>query len=147
MITSQMATKKGYVYFIMECPATPEENFCFKIGESCNPIDRCKELQTANRRTLRIFQTLECPNKTYAKNLEGALHLYFLKKCLGGEWFSITPTDIDMAVRAHQYMRSADIPPEFLPEIIQSRKPLSKPLSKPDWCTGDVPFIPTHEMF
>lgn len=102
----------SYVYFIYEQPTSPDENDLelsriiyqypllftnvFKIGESTNPLKRLKTLQTGNKRTLFIYKTIKCPNKTVSKQLERWLHLILKEKRQGGEWFKITFEEIDI---------------------------------------------------
>lgn len=89
----------------------------FKIGQSINPSRRLKNLQTGNSRLLKIYHTIVCPSKQIAKNLEGALHVHYLSKCTGGEWFNISIDEIKKSSVVSQHLLKHDLPMEFFEDV------------------------------
>ena len=110
------STKNGYVYFIYEFPIhiineITEKNVrdqiieshvqfveAFKIGESDNPTQRCKTLQTGNMRPLKIYRCIECQSKKHAQKIESMLHRKFSKRRILNEWFSVKQEEIDLVI-------------------------------------------------
>ena len=73
-----------FVYIIKATGTTS-----YKIGVSKSPINRLKDLQTANPCKLIIVNKWEFPLKSDAYKIEKELHIYLKEyRCLGGkEWF------------------------------------------------------------
>lgn len=89
----------GYVYFICE-----EPRGLFKIGRTAkHPSGRARELQTGNPRKLRVYGWISTPEHVA---LELYFHKQFEKRRHGGEWFKISPKQIERAVN-----RACDIYP------------------------------------
>lgn len=59
----------------------------YKIGQSKNPKLRLRKMKTANPSIRPVFALKE--------NVEYLLHNKFAKKCVGGEWFSLSQEDIE----------------------------------------------------
>lgn len=72
------------IYFITDGEYT-------KIGKSNNPINRLKELQTANARVLRMLYVFDVPN-----NVEVKLHTLFYENATeaNNEWFDLRDVNI-----------------------------------------------------
>jgi hypothetical protein len=91
------------IYFIYEQPEFSPKSFLtnidsvkeFKIGESKNPVARCKNLQTGNKRRLVIYKTVFCGTKPAAQALEATIHERYTHKRISGEWYTITKNEID----------------------------------------------------
>jgi len=81
----------------------------FKIGESNDPIARCKNLQTGNKRKLEIYKTIFCATKQAAQTLEATIHERFNARRINGEWFKITAVEIDDLCLEIQQLREAEI--------------------------------------
>jgi len=77
-----------YVYFIQ---ATTGKNAPVKIGYSKDPEARCKSLQTANPKKLKLCVTLPFDTEKEAREAERTLQSLAGKKykSLNGEWFII----------------------------------------------------------
>lgn len=112
---------KAYIYFIHEDPRYDVIGDCYpnlyKIGFSTNPIQRLKNLQTGNARIMSILYMIECPNKKNAKQLEGAIHIKFISKCRGGEWFQINDMDIANVDRVVAHLNGNDLPPDLFEDM------------------------------
>ena len=67
----------------------------FKIGESQDPAQRIKNLQTGNPRQLQVYRILKCNNKKEAQNVETAIHTMFNSRRKLGEWFNVTKDEVD----------------------------------------------------
>lgn len=114
----QLQPKYGYVYFIYEYPLDIINSFkdndvdskdikqqitenhiqfveIFKIGESNNPEQRLKTLQTGNMRKLKIYKLIRFNSKTLAQAFESNLHRIYKSTRILGEWFKISKNDID----------------------------------------------------
>lgn len=77
-----------YVYFIQQ---DRHANGPVKIGYSSDPENRCKSLQTANSRKLKICFSLPFDTESMAREAERTFHYLARKKHrhLEGEWFII----------------------------------------------------------
>jgi hypothetical protein len=117
------------VYFIYEAGCFNK----FKIGNSINPEKRLKSLQTGNSRILKIYKTIPCVSKKYSENLEGAMHIHYLSSCQGGEWFSITPEDIDQCIAVAKYMSDNDFPACLFEDVWKHHHSQKK---------HEIPYIP-----
>jgi len=71
-----------YVYFIQQ-----GHGGSIKIGVSDDPDYRCKQMQTATARPLRVIARLPCQSRAQAFDLERELHTKFSHLRMGGEWF------------------------------------------------------------
>lgn len=78
-ISERVIAMSYYVYLITDGTYT-------KIGISNNPQKRLRSLQTANPRKLSIAHTVQLESKDDASLLEFALHQYFDKARVSGEW-------------------------------------------------------------
>lgn len=107
------------IYFIYEKPELTTETFLnysniidsvaeFKIGESINPADRLKQLQTGNMRKLAIYQTIFCGTKMEAQLLEATIHERLCTKHIRGEWFKVTKKEVDDLIKEIQKLREAE---------------------------------------
>lgn len=99
------------IYFIYERPDVPMLDAVteFKIGESINPQERLKQLQTGNKRLLIIYQTVFCGTKAEAQQLEATIHERLNDKRLRGEWFRITKKEVDDLIKEITKLREAEI--------------------------------------
>lgn len=80
----------------------------FKIGESKDPVARCKNLQTGNKRKLEIYKTIFCATKQAAQVLEATIHERYNARRVHGEWFRITAVEIDNLCDEIQQLREAE---------------------------------------
>jgi len=107
------------IYFIYEQPEFNTKDFVtyddsqdaikeFKIGESINPIERCKTLQTGNKRRLIIYKTVFCGTKPAAQTLESTIHERFKERRLHGEWYTISRQEVDMLILEIEQLREAE---------------------------------------
>jgi hypothetical protein len=108
------------IYFIYEKPEFSMKDFLthdspidsvteFKIGESKNPVARCKNLQTGNKRRLIIYKTVFCGTKKLAQTVESTIHERYNHKCISGEWYTITKHEIDLLCVEIERLRSVEI--------------------------------------
>lgn len=58
----------------------------YKIGYSKNPKERLKQLQTAGATVFELIYELEVQ---YATKIEKALHRFFSRYNVNGEWFAL----------------------------------------------------------
>lgn len=75
----------GYVYLMQSRDA-------YKIGKSVAPDRRLTEISSLIPHPMRLVHTIRTDNMT---SLERALHARFADKRLEGEWFALTPDDIE----------------------------------------------------
>ena len=97
------------IYFICERPDFLQLANEFKIGESINPPERLKQLQTGNKRMLIIYQTIFCGTKLDAQQLEATIHDRLKAKRIRGEWFSVTKKEVDDLIKEIIKLREAEI--------------------------------------
>lgn len=99
------------IYFIYERPDTPNLDTVteFKIGESINPPERLKQLQTGNKRRLIIYQTVFCGTKAEAQQLEATIHERLSAKHIRGEWFNVTKKEVDDLIKEITKLREAEL--------------------------------------
>lgn len=115
------------IYFIYEQPELTPEIFLncsssgaslpspvdavteFKIGESINPPERLKQLQTGNKRQLVIYQTIFCGTKCEAQQLETTIHERLKAKHIRGEWFKVNKQEVDNLIREIQKLRDVEL--------------------------------------
>lgn len=80
-----MNVEFGYVY-VMECRGY------FKIGHSTDPRRRLRKLRTGSPIPIRLVHTLET---ALYREIEQQLHARFHKQRRSGEWFVLSPEDIE----------------------------------------------------
>ena len=108
------------IYFIYEKPefsaksflenTDPMDNICeFKIGESINPVERCKTLQTGNKRKLIIYKTVFCGTKQQAQAIEASIHDRYANSRISGEWFKISKHEVDQVIQEITRLHDAEI--------------------------------------
>lgn len=98
------------IYFIYEKPEVPTHDILeFKIGESNDPVSRCKNLQTGNKRKLNIYKTIFCGTKPAAQALEATIHERYAHRRISGEWFKINRVEIDQIITEIMKLREAEI--------------------------------------
>lgn len=85
MKTQQKSTWYGYVY-LLQCGEH------FKIGYSLTPHKRVRQLRTGSPHPIRLIHELKTP---CFKLIEKQLHHKFRSKRGEGEWFVLTPDDVD----------------------------------------------------
>jgi len=84
----------GYVYFICEKNSRGR----FKIGRTVKHPDlRMRELQTGNPRKLSMYGWITVSDNVA---LEAFFHKYFARQRGLGEWFKVSPRQIEKAVAA-----------------------------------------------
>lgn len=84
----------SHVYFIHE-----KENYnLFKIGKANNVLKRKKSLQTAHGESLTVFKHMTFGSEAEALHKESILKSRFQSKRANGEWFRITPDDIEQVM-------------------------------------------------
>jgi hypothetical protein len=74
----------GYVY-IVQC------NEFFKIGKSKNVDGRVRDLQVGNPYKITIIRSFNVRAMSYCERF---LHDWLIRKRINGEWFALTPDDI-----------------------------------------------------
>ena len=84
---TKLRKKIGQLYLITD------EKFV-KIGESCDPEKRLRQLQTGNSAKLRLLKTIKFEDKRAAQKNEKMLHRHFRDKRIQGEWFLLNADDI-----------------------------------------------------
>ena len=77
----------GMLYFIQEV----EKFNRFKIGYTTNIAKRLEALQIGNPDTLVVYKKI----KNVSRTIEKQVHECFAKHHIRGEWFAITPEDIE----------------------------------------------------
>ena len=78
-----------YIY-IIKC----EGSDFYKIGSSSNPSFRRDVLQIGCPYLLRVVYTVKCPAKEKHQSVEKALQSRYQHKRHWGEWFELSPEDI-----------------------------------------------------
>lgn len=78
--------KPGYVYLIQS------ENGQYKIGKSNNPSQRCKIFGLKLPFKVELIHLVKTDDMS---KLETELHKHFASQRINGEWFSLSPEDID----------------------------------------------------
>lgn len=81
----------------------------FKIGESNNPVERCKTLQTGNKRRLIIYKTVFCGIKSAAQALESTIHERYKNRRLHGEWYTINRHEVDLLISEIERLREGEL--------------------------------------
>lgn len=81
----------GYVYFVHEIG----DFMCFKIGYSQDVDARMVSLQTGNKRKLKCHKVVKSEDMEAD---EAYFHEVFDHARVHGEWFAISPEDIDVAI-------------------------------------------------
>lgn len=92
-----------YVYFLGN---GAQEDAAVKIGVAKDVRKRIHQLQTGAPFKLTCFDYIECSDE-YAKEIERALHLHFVRRRVIREWFNIRREEIVPAVTA--VFKSLDI--------------------------------------
>lgn len=85
-IAANRKARPGFVYVIVA-----ENSYC-KIGKTTNPDDRLSRLQTGNPFQIRYEILIRCDDN---HAVEQALHRRFDQKNMTGEWFRLSPEDIN----------------------------------------------------
>lgn len=85
----QKTTGKCFVYLMVDTT-----NNYYKIGISKNPKYREKTLQS-EKPTIEMIWSKKFANRKMAKSIEGALHKTFENEHVRGEWFKLSPNDIE----------------------------------------------------
>jgi hypothetical protein len=85
----QKITGKCFVYLMVDTT-----NNYYKIGISKNPKYREKTLQS-EKPTIELIWSKKFANRKMAKSIEGALHNTFENEHVRGEWFKLSPKDIE----------------------------------------------------
>jgi hypothetical protein len=85
----QKITGKCFVYLMVDTT-----NNYYKIGISKNPKYREKTLQS-EKPTIELIWSKKFANRKMAKSIEGALHKTFENEHVRGEWFKLSPKDIE----------------------------------------------------
>lgn len=84
-VPSRKVDKSGYVYLI-------ERDGHHKIGISKNPKSRISSMQTASSTPINLICTIATNDM---ESFEAMLHNHFADKRLSGEWFVLTPDDVE----------------------------------------------------
>lgn len=94
-----------FVYF-----ALSEKSGLVKIGWSGDPVSRMRSLSAVEKAPVRAVATVECGN--LAGRMERAAHRFHAEKRVTGEWFRISPEEIESAVEhvKQQYAMEGGIP-------------------------------------
>jgi hypothetical protein len=92
--TPRNTSSMGWVYFITA------ENDLVKIGKSDDLHKRFSELITASPVRLRLTHAVACVNR---HKVEIWLHEQFAAKKDHGEWYGLSPEDIEWAETLHDY--------------------------------------------
>lgn len=84
--------KLSYIY------AIGSDNGNIKIGFSNNPHQRLRSLQTGHNEPLQIHYIHEVSEEN-VKVFEKIIHKQLAHKRVHGEWFDITPSDVEQHIR------------------------------------------------
>jgi Meiotically up-regulated gene 113 len=86
MTGNKSSPSPGYVYLVKSGSA-------YKIGRTKGPVEqRLRNLQTGNHSHLSIIKTVYTANPVY---LESALHRYFYRYNISGEWFACDEMQVE----------------------------------------------------
>jgi hypothetical protein len=86
------------VYFIRK-----SNRDVYKIGMTASYAEgRLKDLQTGSEEALTLYASIRCNSAHVAVQVERHLHTAFARQRMYGEWFSMTPADVDSALRAYK---------------------------------------------
>lgn len=83
----RIQTAYGFVYLIHNATQST-----YKIGKSKDPVKRLSQLRTSSPDEIAIVCTIETSDMD---RLEGELHQHFADKHIRGEWFRLTPSDVE----------------------------------------------------
>lgn len=86
----------GYVYVLKS--DNPE--FSYKIGKSQGVEKRREALEKQMKMKLQLIHTFPADDYTLAEN---ALHRQFADRLINGEWFDLTPEDVDYIKSIAEY--------------------------------------------
>jgi len=84
--SGQSKTRAGYVYLILA------DSGHYKIGRSVNPDDRMKTFQLTLPFEVEFEHIVQCDDMVM---LERELHQRFDHQRVNGEWFDLSPDDVD----------------------------------------------------
>lgn len=84
-----MPPQYEYIYVVAELPFRRR----VKIGKTINMAQRLSSLQTGNGNTLYVYATVMKPVEI---NHERVLHDRFANRCLSGEWFKFTWSELEL---------------------------------------------------
>ena len=88
----------GFVYFIFQ--GRPSLGRC-KIGQTIQkPMRRLRQLQTGSAYKLHLHGVIKAPEPEH-KKLEKKLHYKFAHRRIRGEWFKITPDEVDEIIEEY----------------------------------------------
>lgn len=93
-ISSETTKETCYVYIMKD-----EKNGCHKIGISNRPEYREKTLQS-DKPFIVMLQAKEFPSRKMARAFESALHSTYSEKNIRGEWFDLSPEEVDEVINA-----------------------------------------------
>lgn len=82
---AQRSGRQGYVYLIIESPGGVDDLSAGKVGYSTNPRKRVAELQTGNKRALKLYLM-----KPGTEADERSIHRRHIKHNEMQEWFKLT---------------------------------------------------------
>lgn len=81
----RLSERAGYVYVV-------KSGETYKIGKSKDPENRLKTLQTGASHKFEVVAMIETPD---CDTLEKQFHKCFIHKRTHGEWFNLTPDDVE----------------------------------------------------
>jgi hypothetical protein len=146
---SQELYKPSYVYFIYE-PLVPDQ--CFKIGESINPEQRRRNLQTGNKRFLQVYRIIACPNKIFAQKLEELLHQRYANRMIQGEWYDVSVPEVQKICTVAETIITNNLPLEIWTDVWAAFYPIVVPLAPsaplkilPTLVRYQIPHLPISE--
>jgi hypothetical protein len=89
MNTAQRLTQRvpNFVYLIRETPRPKSPHAFYKIGKSCNPDFRCRQLQSGNPHKLQLIAFAPYED---ADEKETELHYKYAKFQVINEWFKLS---------------------------------------------------------
>ena len=90
--TSRVKNKACFVYLMID-----NKTGHYKIGISNNPKYREKTLRSEDP-DIQTLSARKLVNRSLARNLEKKLHQKFNEKKVRGEWFDLTPTEVNQVI-------------------------------------------------
>jgi hypothetical protein len=86
-VTLEITDQSGFVYLVKA-----DDDNIYKIGCSKSPIKRLSSLQSSNHKELRVIHRVFSLNMWV---LEKALHQYYSSCQVRGEWYQLTPEQVE----------------------------------------------------
>jgi hypothetical protein len=100
------------VYFMTELENSMKGRLFVKIGRSRNPLRRMANLQTGNRREIRMMGEIRTRSLAEDCRVESELHQQFEDKIDAGEWYVLTAEDVLSSLKRFSPIAYASVGPD-----------------------------------